>query len=430
MEIGGIPPQSSSVGAVRAAAPIAFAEGAQYQALILNRDGDTVEILIGNRTLFAKTALDLAPGRLLTLLLAEARPDMFLFRVLEGAGEGVLRVPIDTETLLTRLGVPVTRQTIDIATLLNAQGITVNAHAMALFMRLAESGSTHLRILAIIYSSLLSEGVNPDFATLAALASYVSTEPAMGALIDRLRKAKNRDRVARRNDLLNALVYIPSEGDPKSIEDIAAFLYTPAEAAIGRAVSAPPRADRDAMTARAAVGGAAIALAASEKTSDETAAELVSAEMPKPLDSQSAEGASIDVETAHIEALLRAHIEAVNILNALSDTGFLAEMPIQIGDDVATVVLKTHREDSVRYDEAITLLMTLKTKRLGAIEVYIRKQGTSLAIEFYADDDTTLALLALNASQLEFERRLGEATRIAHTNVQFARLARALVALE
>src|SRR3989337_4523141 len=98
---------------------------------------------------------------------------MLLFRVLaeSGASEGVLRVPVDTETLLTRLGVPVNRQTLDLAALLAANGGSVNAKTMAIFARLAQAGSTHLNMTAAHYSSLLTKEVVPNFSTLAALAA-------------------------------------------------------------------------------------------------------------------------------------------------------------------------------------------------------------------------------------------------------------------
>jgi len=402
--MGSISSQAGAqVGRISGVEQLGLRLGGKYQAIVTGTRGEQVEILIGNRTLLANTVLNLRTGQPLTLLLAETRPDLFVFRVMGGAGEaaGILRIPADIETLLTRLGLPVTAAAKEIAALLAQAEIPVTARTMGLFSQLRADGPGRLPILAMLYSQLSQSGISPDASILAALSSYLAGDAVLGQMLDRLRKLQGRRGKRAVRELLSALILTAKGSAPDDLKAVAEFLYTPAESAIADAT------ETDEKDARPAVGGAAVVF-------DEMAGESRDAE------------ASPSSESTHTEndlmAAIRAQIEAVNILNALPSPEFLVELPIEIGGEVTSLYLETYREPTADYEDEVTLFMSLETERLGRIETTLRKHRTSLEVEIRARDEDTLEILSRLAEESDFAYAVSSAASVANVKVEIDRL--------
>jgi hypothetical protein len=358
--------------------------------------GGKTEVLIANRYYLAQTSLRFEPGAVLTLLLSEARPDLYVFRVLgqSDASASLSLAFSDADAALARLGIAPDTDTLAAARALLAAGAPLTSDSVALFARLAQaSGPAKIPMLATIYAALVSEGASPDLALMGQVASYLAGGAALGSLLARLERAQRRMGL-RSADFFKALFIEEDFRDADGIRLLADLLHTPVEASIARSLkSEAPSA--------AATGSHAISAAAD-------------------IPAEFSEGDEIEL----LAVTVAAQLEALAVVNSVSEDSILLELPVRIGGNSVSLLLDYRREPPDGYDERYTALLGLDAPSLGRIEAIVRKRGARMEVEIMASDENTLALLSDIANETCAAKSLASATGSASVDIEFSRLAR------
>ena len=389
--------QAAAPGSRLSGAAVGFEAGNTYRAVVTGRAGEMTELVIGNRYLLARSTFNFNfnPGQSVSLLLVEARADSLIFRLVGSEVAETSVLPSSIRTQLENLGIRTTELNVIAARSLSQAGATLNAGNVGLFARLAaEFGDARIPVLAMIYAKLAASGANPAYSTLAAVASYIGSPPALAKSLDELRRLRERRGERRFDDALGALAISRGAHSPDDVKAVIEFLFSPPERDIAKAVYDYDESEESAEggLSDARVGGFS-ALAAGLR-----AGPLFSSMKP--------------AEEVEIEALrrLESQIEAVNILNAVPGESTLAEIPLEIGGSAASAVLEYQGGPGAAYDEDEAAVFMLETPLLGKVEAHFVKRAGSLRVRVLAESERTLDAFEHISSRDGFGEEISKAS--------------------
>lgn len=387
-----------------------FTPGNTYRAIVTGKTGGLAELMIGGRYLLARSAFNFQVGQSVSLLLAEARPDLLLFRLAGVATQALGREMPDLATAMARAGIKPTIETLNAARILFQSGLRLSGETVNLFVRLAsEFGEARMPVVAMIYAKLIAAGANPPYSTLAAIAAYVSTPPSLGKALDDLRKLRERKGETRLSEVLSALILHRGGASAEDIRAILDFLYSPPERDFINAVLDFEEADDSEAgnDSELEIGGFPALAAMLEEEFKQTA------------------------EDGDREVLrkISAQIEALNVLNALPDEAVVAEIPIEFGGKTVSAVLEYRGSAGTAYGEDFAAFLTIETEELGKIEAHIVRRAGAIKTSVMAENEDTLAALERSSGGESFAAKIAKScgVRDAETVIERLRTKPALI---
>ncbi len=405
VEIGASQNEIHSVAArpLQGAESGGFVPGNTYRALVTGKTGGLTELMIGGRYLLARSAFNFQIGQSVSLQLAEARPDLLIFRLAGAVVQAAGREKLDLETSMARAGIKSSPDSVRAAGILFQAGVRISAGPVGMFVRLAqEYGEARLPVVAMIYAKLAAAGANPPYSTLAAIASYIAAPPSLGKALDDLRKMRERRGETRLNDALGALIVRRGGAAAEDIRAILEFLLSPPERDFAGAILEFEESEQRDGAEEIEIGIGGFSALAAKLGAD------------SPVAGDGGERAAIESLTAQIEAL--------NVLNALPDEAVAAEIPIEIGDEAASAVLEYRGGTGAAYGEDFAALLTIETKELGKIEAHIVRRAGAIRTSVMAENLDTLEALERASGGEKFAAKIAKSCGVRDAEAVIERL--------